>query len=163
DATVSVTVVDLTGAVVPNATVTVVGLEAATKVATSSTAKTTDKGLARLDGLTPGRYSITAEFPGFEPGVLRDVRLRSGNNTHSIVYPRERVEAPAPVGGNPQEAPSTRANAQFGVSLSNDQISGLWDAPADALQQLMDRAGPEAIIRVDSFEGQQLPPKSQIK
>src|SRR5260221_9189296 len=30
-------------------------------------------------------------------------------------------------------------------------------------RQLNDLAGPDAIIRIDSFEGQQLPPKSQIK
>ena len=30
-------------------------------------------------------------------------------------------------------------------------------------RQLAELAGPDAIIRVDSFEGQQLPPKAQIK
>jgi hypothetical protein len=39
----------------------------------------------------------------------------------------------------------------------------LSDDPAEALQQLTDLAGANAVIRVDSFEGQQLPPKAQIK
>ena len=31
----------------------------------------------------PGRYTIGAEFPGFEPGSLRDVRVRTGDNKQS--------------------------------------------------------------------------------
>ena len=39
--------------------------------------KTTDKGVATIDRLLPGRYRIQAEFPGFEIGVLPDVRVRA--------------------------------------------------------------------------------------
>ena len=35
------------------------------------------EGIATIT-LQPGRYLITAEFPGFEPGVLKDVRVRAG-------------------------------------------------------------------------------------
>src|SRR5437868_13438413 len=77
-----VTVIDPTGAIIPDANVTIVGLEATTKAAAAPAAKTTDKGLATFDALAPGRYSITADFPGFKLGLVRDIRLRSGDNRH---------------------------------------------------------------------------------
>ena len=42
-------------------------------------------------------------------------------------------------------------------------MQALSDDPDEMTRQLNDIAGSDAIIRVDSFEGQQLPPKSQIK
>ena len=75
-ARVIVTVVDQSGAVVPDATVTLVGLDDATKAAAIAPAKTSDKGIATIENVAPGRYSIQAEFPGFELGLLKDVRLQ---------------------------------------------------------------------------------------
>ena len=49
------------------------------------------------------------------------------------------------------------------MKLSDDQLDGLSDDPEELARQLKEMAGPNAIIRVDSFEGMQLPPKSQIK
>src|SRR6478736_6770932 len=82
-----VTVVDQSGAVVPDATVTLVGVEDATKASTISPVKSSDKGIATIENLAPGRYSIQAEFPGFELGLLKDIRLRSGDNKHVVVLP----------------------------------------------------------------------------
>src|SRR3954468_6106604 len=81
DARVTVTVVDQTGAIIPNATVTVTAAEASL-AAKAEPAKTTDKGVAQIGDLAPGRYNIQAEFPGFETRVLKDVRLKSGDNKH---------------------------------------------------------------------------------
>ena len=50
--TLVVTIVDSTGAVLPGATVTVTGIEAANKAATIEPVKTTDQGVART-----GRHS----------------------------------------------------------------------------------------------------------
>ena len=82
-----VTVVDPSGAVIPEAEVTLVGLEDATKAAAVAPAKTTDKGIATIENVAPGRYSIQASFPGFELGLVRDVRLRGGDNKHVVVLP----------------------------------------------------------------------------
>src|SRR5260221_431385 len=79
-ARVIVTVVDPSGAVIPDATVTMVGVDDATKGAVIAPVKTTDKGIATLENLAPGRYAIQAAFPGFELGLLKDVRVRSGGN-----------------------------------------------------------------------------------
>ena len=47
--------------------------------------------------------------------------------------------------------------------MTQEQIQALSDDPTEMQRQIMELAGPDAILRVDSFEGQQLPPKSQIK
>ena len=90
-AKVQITVVDPSSAVVPDATVTVVGLEPATQAAPLPPVKTTDKGVAIVDAVAPGRYSISAEFPGFELGLLRDVRVRAGDNKHVVVLPLAKI------------------------------------------------------------------------
>src|SRR5882672_9094855 len=77
-----VTVADTTGAVIPEAKVSVVGLEEATKVVAVQPVQTSAVGVATLSGLVTGRYTIVAEFSGFEPGMLRDVRIRTGDNKH---------------------------------------------------------------------------------
>jgi hypothetical protein len=42
-------------------------------------------------------------------------------------------------------------------------MDALSDDPDEMQRQLMDMAGPGAILRIDSFEGGRLPPKSQIR
>ena len=74
-AKLTVTVVDPSGAIVQGATVTTVGLEAATKADPARPARTSDKGIVVIEALAPGRYSIQAESPGFELGFVRDVTL----------------------------------------------------------------------------------------
>jgi hypothetical protein len=82
-----VTVSDQSGAVIPEATVTLVGLDAATKAAEIRPAKTLANGSATFEGLVLGRYSITAEFAGFDLGLLRDVRVRGGTTSTSSSCP----------------------------------------------------------------------------
>jgi hypothetical protein len=155
--------VDPSGGVIPDAVVTVIGLDAATKDVALPAVHTTDLGLATIEHLAQGRYSVQAEFAGFDLGLLRDVRIRSGDNKHVIVLPLKKLEDSVTVGPDRQAAGSNRANAGFGQGLSQDEIAALSDDPDEAVRQLNDLAGPDAIIRIDSFEGQQLPPKSQIK
>jgi carboxypeptidase family protein len=161
-ARVIITVVDQSGAVVPDATVTLTGLDETMKSLTISPGKTSDKGIATIENVPPGRYSIEATFPGFEPGLLKDTRLRGGDNKHVIVLPIKKVETEVTVGRDAQ-AVAADPRARFGTALTREQIEALSDDPAEMAQQLADMAGPNAIIRVDSFEGGQLPPKSQIK
>ena len=47
--------------------------------------------------------------------------------------------------------------------LTREQIDALSDDPDELRRQLMDIAGPDAKIIVDSFEGRELPPKALIK
>jgi hypothetical protein len=161
DGRLLVTVVDQTRAVLPGATVTVTGLDDATKAVTRDPVKASDQGVATI-ALPPGRYLITAEFPGFEPGVLKDVRIRSGENRQTIVLAIQGVQDSVTVGRDKQEAAADRNNGSFGTALTRDQVDALSDDPAEMAQQLQEMTGG-GVIRVDSFEGGQLPPKAMIK
>jgi len=161
DAKLIVTVVDQTSAVIPAATVTITGLETATK-ASVEPAKTTDQGIATIAGLPPGRYTVRAEFPGFEAGVLKDIRLRAGDNKHVVVLAIQGFTDSVTVGRDAQEAAADRQNV-FGSALTREQVESLSDDPTEMAQQLQEMAGGTGTIRVDSFEGAQLPPKAQIK
>src|SRR5436190_5493800 len=69
DARLLITVMDSTGGVLADATVTVVGLDAAAKGSVLPPGKTTDKGVFNTS-VRPGKYSVQAESPGFEMGLL---------------------------------------------------------------------------------------------
>src|SRR5437763_1668562 len=87
DGRLIVTVVDTSGAVVPGAKVTVTALDGGDRAPTFAPASSSDKGVATIEGLLPGRFRIQAEFPGFEIGVLPEVRVRRGENRHVLVLP----------------------------------------------------------------------------
>jgi hypothetical protein len=157
-----VTVTDSTGAVLPNADVRLTGLENATRATSVPTVKTVDSGVATFTGLLPGRYSIEAEFPGFDKGIVKEYRVRAGDNRQTLVLPLRGVSDTVTVGRDGQEAAADRG-VTFGTALTREQIDALSDDPNEMRQQLLDMAGPGATINVDSFEGGQLPPKSQIR
>ena len=167
DARVTVTVVDQTGAVIPNAKVTVtpaVDPKAvpAPAAPAAEPATTNDKGVATITGLTPGRFAISADFPGFEPRTLKDIALRAGDNKHVLVLAIQGLQDSVTVSRDAREAASDRRTT-FGSAMTREQIEALSDDPDEMSQQLQDIAGGNAVIRVDSFEGSRLPPKSAIK
>ena len=94
--------------------------------------------------------------------MLRDVRVNRGDNKHVVVLPIKKMESEVTVGRDAQNVSSDRRST-FGTALTREQIEALSDDPAEMQQQLQDMAGPNAILRIDSFEGGRLPPKSQIK
>ena len=157
-----ITVVDQTGGVLPGATVTIGGMDAATRAAVIPPVTATEQGVAAFSSLRPGRYAVKAEFAGFDPRIDPDVRVRAGDNRQTLALSLQKLQDTVVVGRDRQEAAADRQNT-FGSALTREQIDALSD-DADVLQQqLNDLAGPGAVIRVDSFEGTPLPPKSQIK
>jgi carboxypeptidase family protein len=160
DARVTVTVVDQTGAVIPNAKVTLT--PAAAPGAAAAPATTNERGIAAIAGIAPGRYSIQAEFPGFEPHLLKDIAIKSGDNKHVVVLAIQGLQDSVTVSRDAREAASDRRST-FGTAMTREQIDALSDDPDEMAQQLQDLAGGNAVIRVDSFEGSRLPPKSTIK
>ena len=158
----TITVVDPSRLVIPGATVTVVGIDDATKKKTIAPVKSSDKGIATFEGLPLGRYAVHGEFPGFELGAIGELRLKAGDNKHVLLLPLARMTAEITVGRDAQTAASDRGTT-FGSALTREQIDALSDDPAEMAKQLQDMAGAGAAIRVDSFEGSQLPPKAQIK
>src|SRR5215213_9804290 len=130
-----VTVLDTSGAVIPDASVTILGIDDSTKAAAVAPVKTTDKGIATLENIVPGRYSIEGSFPGFELGLLKDVRLRSGDNKHLLVLPIKKMETEVTVGRDAQTV-AADPKAQFGTALTREQIDALSDDPDEMAQQL---------------------------
>ena len=161
--TLVVTVVDSTGAVLPGATVTVTGIEAANKPAAIEPVKAAEQGIATITRLAPGRYSVKAEFAGFETRTIPEVRVRNGNNRQVVMLPIEGHKETVLVGQDKQSAAADPRGPSFGTTLTREQLEQLSDDPDVLRQQLQDMAGPGAVIKVDSFEGGQLPSKSQIR
>jgi len=160
--TLVVTVVDPSGLVIPNAVVTAVGVDEATKKIVIAPVKSSEKGIATFDRLPLGRYTVGGEFPGFEIGAIRDLPLKAGANKHVLVLPMAKMTEEITVGRDPQTVASNRAST-FGSALTREQIDTLSDDPDEMARQLQDMAGSGATMRIDSFEGGQLPPKAQIK
>ena len=73
NATLNGTVTDSTGAVIPSAVVT--ATNDTTGMAT--TRVTNESGNYEFTNLLPGLYTLTAEVPGFETGIYRNVELRA--------------------------------------------------------------------------------------
>jgi len=161
DARLLVTVIDQTRAVLPDAKVTITGLDPATKK-DMAPVQTSGQGVATLAGLPLGRYMIQAEFPGFLVGILPDVRLRAGDNRQTITLALQAMQDEVTVGRDKQESGADRQST-FGSALTRDQVDALPDDPDELAKQLQEMAGGNAVIRVDSFEGGKLPPKAQIK
>jgi hypothetical protein len=163
DGRIVVTVTDQTGAVLPTARVMVVSIEDATKASMPAPAIASDRGVATVSNLLPGRYSIRVEFDGFEPAVIADFRVRSGENRRAVTLALSKMNQQETVKRDAQVAATDPRGLTFGSTLTREQIEALSDDPTELERQLREMAGGDAIIRVDSFEGSQLPPKSQIK
>ena len=160
--TLRVTVVDPSSAIVIGAAVTVTGDDQA-KTAPIAPVKTVDTGVATVSNLAPGRYTVQAEFPGFDTRVLKDVRVRAGENKVVAVLQLGKMETSVTVGQDKQQAAADPRGVSFGTTLTREQIEALSDDPAQLQQQLQDMAGPGAVFRVDGFEGSPLPAKAQIR
>ena len=114
NATVLITIVDETRAVLPGAMVTLTGIDASNKAEVIKPEPTSQQGQVKFENLRPGRYSIAAEFPGFQTRALPDVRIRSGENRQVLMLPLERLEAAVTVERDRQTAASDR-DVTFGI------------------------------------------------
>jgi hypothetical protein len=163
DGRLTVTVADQTGAVIPGATVMLTAQDDNPPRTPVTPVTTSPQGAATFQGLTPGRFTVQVEFPGFEPRLLRDVRVRAGENRQNVALEISKVEDTVTVTQDPSSAASDRRGSSFGTVLTREAIDALSDDPEEMRRQLADMAGLGAVIKVDSFEGAQLPPKSQIR
>src|SRR5262245_15317330 len=101
DATLRVTVVDPSGAVIVGATVQVVDVELMT-----STVFTDGRGEALFEHVPPGRWAVRVESPGFEPHEIADVRLRAGQNRRVVKLSLAKIAQAITVDRDPQERAS---------------------------------------------------------
>ena len=160
DATLRVTVVDPSGAVIVGAHVT---SPARVGGASADARATGARGDAVFDALEPGRYTIHVESPGFEPADVRDVRVRAGENRREVKLAIAKLAETVQVGRDARERASDPRGDAFATVLGQQQIDELPDDPDEMEQALRDMAGPGAVLRVNGFRGGRLPPKSQIQ
>jgi hypothetical protein len=80
-----VTVIDQTGGVIPSAPVTLTPQDAGLPGAGAHIVATSPVGVAAIDGLVPGRYTLQVESPGFETAVIRDLRIRTGETRRTVL------------------------------------------------------------------------------
>jgi hypothetical protein len=153
DGRLIVTIVDSSGAVVPGANVTVTALDDGARAPVLPSVTSGAQGVATVAGLLPGRYRVQAEFPGFDIGVLLEVRVRRGDNKHVLVLRLKNIEESVTVAQNAQAAAADPRGNAFKTVLTSEEIANLSDDPAELAQQLQDLAGGNATIRVDSFAG----------
>ena len=152
-ASLRITVLDETAAVLPGATVLLVGDDGV-----EHTLQVDDEGVVVASDLTPGTYTLGASFPGFRPGSAAIVLKRGANQATVtlLVAIREEVQV------TDTDATERRDNG-FTTTLTQDEIDGLSDDPDEMADQLAQMAGPGAQIFVDGFRGGRLPPKDQIQ
>src|SRR6185503_10185496 len=124
-----VTVSDQSGAIIRDAKVTVAGAEDATKVAAPAPVMTSSVGLVTLENLPLGRYTIQAEFEGFETVLVKDYRVRAGDNRRAITLPIKKVSADMTVGRDKQRAALDPLGNAFSTVLTREQIAALPDDP----------------------------------
>jgi len=97
DATLRVTVVDPSGAIIVGAHVTL------TPSAEGGAVDTGTRGDAVFTALEPGRVTIKVESPGFEAAEVRDVRLRPGDNRREVKLKIAKFAETVQVSRDPRE------------------------------------------------------------
>jgi hypothetical protein len=160
EATLRVTVLDQSGAIIPAARVTLQPLDPA---GDPQQRPTDERGEAVFTNLPPGRYTVRGEFAGFEPRQIENLRLQGGATRRELRLPIARHAEDVQVGQDGRERALDPRSGAFATVLSRDQIDALPDDPDEMEAALADMAGPGAVIRVDGFRGGKLPPKSQIR
>ena len=156
-------VLDPSGAVIPQAQVTVTSASGK-----SATVASDGAGSYQVRGLAAGVYTVNATTAGFAP-FMSTVTLTAGQaKTLNIAMQIEiekqqvQVEAETPT---VDTSPDQNANA---VVLKGKDLDALSDDPDELENQLQALAGPAAgpnggEIYIDGFTGGQIPPKSSIR
>ncbi len=156
-------VLDPSGAVIPQAQITVTSPSGTTANAVSD-----GTGSYQVRGLAPGDYTVNATSAGFAP-FSSTVTLAAGqtktlNLALQIEIEKQRVQVEAEA-NTVDTSPDSNANA---VVLKGKDLDALSDDPDELENQLQALAGPAAgpnggEIYIDGFTGGQMPPKSSIR
>ena len=158
-------IADPTGAVIPNATVTVT-TPSGKAVATATSSAT---GAYRISKLAPGIYNVDITEQGFAPFHGEAVHVTAGHITSvdatlAIAVQQQQVHVKA----NEQQISTSPTDNVSSIDLKGDALNALSDDPDQLQNELEALAGPAAgpngaQIYIDGFSGGQLPPKSDIR
>jgi Carboxypeptidase regulatory-like domain len=157
-------VADPSGAVIPQASLTVTSTAGVSRTGTSDAA-----GQFKISGLVPGQYTVTVQAAGFSTFTSPPVGIAAGqtkqlNVSLSIEMAQQQVQVTADTPGVSVD-PDSNVSA---VVLTGKDLDALSDDPDELSNELTALAGPAAgpsggQIYIDGFTGGQLPPKSAIR
>jgi Carboxypeptidase regulatory-like domain len=157
-------VADPSGAVIPQASLTVTSSAGVSHTGTSDAT-----GQYTIPGLAPDQYTVTVEAPGFSTFTSPPIRIAAGQAQHlnislSIQMEQQQVQVSGDTPGVSVD-PDSNVSA---VVLTGKDLDALSDDPDELSNELTALAGPAAgpsggQIYIDGFTGGQLPPKSAIR
>jgi hypothetical protein len=148
----TLTVVDQTGAVIVAATVRLAPAGGAER-----TLATGDRGDVTFTGVAPGEARLSVESPGF----LRHESAVTVRGTQT------RREITMRIAGFEESLAVTDQRDQRGsattTTLDADDLAGLPQDPDEFEAALSQLAGGDVVFRIDGFSGGRLPPREQIR
>ena len=160
-ASVTGTVTDPSGAVIPQAEVTLTNDKAPPRTAQSDA-----RGLYRLDAVEPGIYTVHASANGFAAFQQQGVNVIAGRSaTVDVSLKIEVQEQQVHVADDSVDtSPDKNGGA---IVFKGKELDALADNPSDLQSQLQAIAGADpstgAQFFIDGFSGGKLPPKSSIR
>jgi hypothetical protein len=121
DATLSGTITDSSGAVVPNARISVKSLD----TSQSTTTQTDSAGLYSLSNLTPGEYEVSITAEGFVTKTVKTTLIAGGPITLNTTLAPQEAQSQAPTSNLPN-APSSSKTAPSleDLGFTPEQVQG---------------------------------------
>ena len=147
--TLTITVVDPSGAVIVGARIVV-----SPSGASAIDALTGPNGAARIELTAPGRVNVRAESEGFEPADIVDLQVQRPAR-RTVKLKLAKVYETVQVGRDPRERASNPRGDIFATVLGAAEIQELPDDPDEMERILKEMAGPGAVMRVNGFRGGQ--------
>lgn len=161
---VSGSVKDTTGGIIPNAAVTLTDQAGKTQTATTEA-----DGRFHFRGIPAGTYTVSASFQGLQQTGILLVSVKAGQRSAAdvIMSVSEQKQQLTVTESANQVSVDPTANATA-TTLTGEDLSALPDDPDDLQADLQALAGPAAgpggsQIYIDGFSGGSLPPKSSIR
>jgi hypothetical protein len=128
-----------------------------------SSSQTNQRGEARFNKVSPGRYQLHIEAAGFKAQDINDLDLSGGLVRKEVSLEIDAIKVDVDVADDAQVRNTNPNGPAFSNVLTADQIAQLPDDPDELENAINQLAGPGAQIRVNGFRGGKLPPKSQIR
>jgi hypothetical protein len=154
---------DISGSVIPGASVTVVSATGVQKSAT-----TNQSGEFLVPGLAAGTYTVKVIAPNFGLYENSEVVVEAGKR-EQLTVPLSIAEVKADVDVSADQDVSTESEAKAGATvLKGKDLDALPDDPDELAAALQALAGPGAgpdggQIYIDGFTGGRMPPKDSIR
>jgi hypothetical protein len=161
--TIRGTVADPSGALIPQADLTLSNASGFSRTLKSGAA-----GTFEVTRLVPGRYSLSVKAKGFTPALVGDVLVYGDKVTSENVKLVISVESNVQVAAEDPSLSTSPDNNASALVIKGKDLDALSDDPDDLQNELTALAGPAAgpsgaQIYIDGFTGGQLPPKSSIR